>query len=210
MGFTGSSEGRMPGGLARSIQIDKVHKYCQLVRMSDEKSQERDAQRRAAILQAARECFLQFGYTKTSLDDIAKRANISRPLIYRKFKNKDDIFTAVIEELFETRYPRAEQVLDSPGTQRDKLLRVYEILLLEPWDELMGAPMAADFYEVCSRLFPQVEAKHVRQQLKLTQAILENKELAEVFMLAVDGLQGDLPATRVLRRRLQLLIERFV
>lgn len=178
--------------------------------MSDEKSQERDAQRRAEILQAARECFLQFGYAKTSLDDIARRANISRPLIYRKFKNKDDIFTAVIEELFEARYPRAEQVLTSRGTRRDKLLHVYEILLLEPWDELMGAPMAADFYEVCSRLFPQVEAKHVRRQLELTQAILESKELSEVFMLAVDGLQGDLPATRVLRRRLQLLVERFV
>jgi TetR/AcrR family transcriptional regulator, transcriptional repressor of aconitase len=178
--------------------------------MSDETSQERDAQRRAAILQAALECFLQFGYAKTSLDDIARRANISRPLIYRKFKNKDDIYTAVLEDLFERRYPRAEQVLTSPGSQRDKLLRVYEILLLEPWDELMGAPMAADLYEVCSRLFPQVEAKHVRMQLKLTQAILENKELSEVFMLAVDGLQSDLPTTRVLRRRLQLLVERFV
>jgi AcrR family transcriptional regulator len=178
--------------------------------MLKEKSDERDAMRRAAILEAALECFLQFGYSKTSLDDIAKRANISRPLIYRKFKNKEDIFTAVFEFTFEGRYPRAEQALAVPGRPRDKLLQVYEILLLEPWDEMMGAPMAAEFYEVCSRLFPQVETKHERLVLKYTQAILETKELSEVFMLAVDGLQADLPTTRVLRRRLQILIERFV
>ncbi|PTL77226.1 TetR/AcrR family transcriptional regulator [Vitiosangium sp. GDMCC 1.1324] len=178
--------------------------------MVSTKGDERDAMRRAEILEAARECFLQFGYAKTSLDDIARRANISRPLIYRKFKNKEDIFAALFDFMLEGRYPKAEQALAGPGSKRDKLFRVYELLLLEPWDEMVGAPMAAEFYEACSRLLPEVEAKHERLLLKLTQAILETKELSEVFMLAVDGLQGDLPATRVLRRRLQLLVERFV
>ncbi|MDY7227221.1 TetR/AcrR family transcriptional regulator [Hyalangium rubrum] len=166
--------------------------------------------RRVAILEAARDCFLQFGYAKTSLDDIAKRANISRPLIYRKFKNKEDIFSALFEFIFEGRYPKVEQVLATPGGKRDKLMQVYELLLLEPWDQLVGAPMASEFYEACARLLPEVEAKHERLRLKYTQAILETKELSELFMLAVDGLQSDVPATRVLRRRVQLLIERFV
>ncbi|WP_257460587.1 TetR/AcrR family transcriptional regulator [Archangium lipolyticum] len=163
-----------------------------------------------AILEAAQECFLQFGFAKTSLDDIARRAGISRPLIYRKFKNKEDIFAALFEHMFEGRYPRAEQVLLGPGSKQDKLMKVCEILLLEPWDQLVGAPMAAEFYEACERLLPEVEARHQRLWLKYTQAVLESKELSELFMLAVDGLQSDLPATRVLRRRLQLLIERFV
>ena len=45
--------------------------------------------RRTAILAAALKCFLQFGYAKTSMDDVAKEANLSRPLIYLKFKNKE-------------------------------------------------------------------------------------------------------------------------
>ncbi|MCI0572624.1 MAG: TetR/AcrR family transcriptional regulator [Myxococcaceae bacterium] len=178
--------------------------------MVDARSDERDVMRRVTILEAARSCFLQFGYAKTSLDDIARRANISRPLIYRKFKNKEDIYAALFESMFEGRYPRAEQALAAPGSRRDKLMKVYEVLLLEPWDEIAGAPMAAEFFEACSSLLPEVEERHERLMLKYTQAVLESRELSEVFMLAVEGLGSDLPSTRVLRRRLQVLVERFV
>jgi AcrR family transcriptional regulator len=44
------------------------------------------AERRERILQAARWCFLNFGFSKTSFEDIAKRANISRTLLYKVFK----------------------------------------------------------------------------------------------------------------------------
>lgn len=178
--------------------------------MTDEVSEDRDALRRREILEAARECFLQFGYAKTSLDDIAKRAGISRPLIYRKFKNKEDVFNAVYEQLFEGLYPRVEAVLAGGGSAREKLFGVYERLLLEPWEAVMGAPMASEFYDACSQVLPEVEAKHARLRLKYTQAVLGSKELSELFMLAVDGLGADLPSLRVLRRRLQLLVERFV
>ncbi|SEU22882.1 TetR/AcrR family transcriptional regulator [Stigmatella erecta] len=178
--------------------------------MADASGEARDALRRKAILEAARGCFLQFGYAKTSLDDIAQRANISRTLIYRKFKNKDDIFSALLDFMFEERYPKADAVLAGPGGKRDKLLQVYELLVVEPWGELAGTPMVAEFYEACSRLFPEVDSKHERLRLKYTQAVLEPKEIAELFMLAVDGLLADLPPVRTLRRRLQLLAERFV
>lgn len=39
--------------------------------------------RRCGVLNAARLCFLNFGFQKSSLDDIAKRAGISRTLLYR-------------------------------------------------------------------------------------------------------------------------------
>jgi AcrR family transcriptional regulator len=37
---------------------------------------------------------------KSSLEDIAKEAAVSRPLIYRKFKSKEEIFGAVLEDLY--------------------------------------------------------------------------------------------------------------
>jgi TetR/AcrR family transcriptional regulator, transcriptional repressor of aconitase len=169
----------------------------------------RDEQRRTAIVRAARECFLRFGYGKTSLDDIAKRANISRPLIYRKFKNKEEIFVAVFDDLVAGLFPAAEAVVAGRGTKSEKLFGVYEIVLLRPWAEMSEAPMAAEFYETCSRLFPEVEEKYDTQRAKLTHAIIGSRAVAEVFMLAVDGLQGDLPKTAVLRKRLQVLVDHF-
>jgi TetR/AcrR family transcriptional regulator, transcriptional repressor of aconitase len=168
-------------------------------------------ERRRLLVEAARSCFLQFGFAKTSLDDIAKRANISRPLIYRSFKNKEDIFAAVFEFTFEERWPAAEKAAKARGVpKKEKLFRIYELLLLEPWDEISGGPMLDEYYEACERLIPKAEEKHARLQLKYTQTVLGDRELSELFMLAADGLTIDLPSTGTLRRRLELLVERFV
>jgi len=175
------------------------------------KSFDRDAARRRVILDAARDCILKFGYAKSSLEDIAKQAAISRPLIYRKFKSKEEIFGAVLEDLFDTQYRVAEQALAKPGSKREKLMALYEALLLDPWKELIvDAPMGTEFYGACSRVTPDIYERRRKIQLKYTQAVLGTKEVSEVFMLAVDGLHQDLPATKVLRGRLEVLIDRFV
>ncbi|HEX2691330.1 MAG TPA: helix-turn-helix domain-containing protein [Kofleriaceae bacterium] len=171
---------------------------------------ERDASRRRVLLDAARACFLQFGYAKTSLDDIARRANLSRPLIYRKYKNKEELFGAVYDDTFDARYPEAEKVLAGRGSRRDKLLRIYEIIVVETWAIMMASPMPSEFYEACMRVLPEIHAKHERRLFDLTKEVLGTKEVAEVFMLAAEGLMTDLPSAPVLRKRIQLLTERFV
>jgi AcrR family transcriptional regulator len=170
---------------------------------------QRDAARRRTILDAAQGCFLQFGYAKTSLDDIAKRANLSRPLLYRKFKNKEDIFGAVYDDVFETRGAEAQQILAGRGSKRDKLVRIYELLAIETWAIIAGAPMLAEFYDACTRVIPEIQRKHEKKLLELTRQLLGGKEVAEVFMLAVDGQFIDLPGVAVARKRLHLLIDRF-
>lgn len=166
--------------------------------------------RRRQVLQAARWCFLHFGYAKTSLEDIAKRAHLSRTLLYRMFKNKEDIFRGVFDDWFVERYPAVDEIVAGRGPRKDRLLQICELLLLEPWAEMVGAPMAAEFYEVCERVAPASEEKHRKVVLKAVQAVLGDKEAAEVLLLALDGLHGDLPSTKVLRRRVELLVERFV
>jgi hypothetical protein len=70
--------------------------------------------------------------------------------------------------------------------------------------------MGTEFYGACRRVTPDLYETRRKFQLKYTQAVLGNKEVSEVFMLAVDGLHQDLPATKVLRTRLEVLIDRFV
>jgi AcrR family transcriptional regulator len=50
------------------------------------------ADRHAAILDAAIGVFLRYGYRKTSMDDVARAAGISRQGLYLHFKAKDDLF----------------------------------------------------------------------------------------------------------------------
>ncbi len=170
---------------------------------------ERDGARRRAILDAALSCFLQFGFTKTSLDDIAKRANLSRPLLYRKYRNKEDIFGACYDDVFDSRYPLAKEVLEGRGSRRDKLVRIYDLIVVETWAMVMETPMAKEFYEACMRVIPEIHAKHEKRLYELTRALFDSKEATDVFMLSVEGLMSDLPGAAVLHKRIALLAERF-
>ena len=166
--------------------------------------------RKETILAAALKCFLQFGYAKTSMDDVAREANLSRPLIYLKFKNKDALYIGVVEHLTEGRLEQAEKITSSNKTKRDKLIEIYEIFLLEPWGQIIGKPMSAEFYMVYKTLFREVAEKYKSQILKCIECILIDKSKSKIFMLAVEGLKSDLPEVKCLRKRLHILIDHFI
>ena len=52
--------------------------------------------RKIEILEAAKKLFGQFGLKKTSLDEIARSIGLGRTSLYHYFKNKEDLFSAVI------------------------------------------------------------------------------------------------------------------
>jgi len=57
----------------------------------------REAQRRAEILEAAHGLYQRYGYKKTTMDEIAKAAGITKPTVYSYFKGKKDILIALVE-----------------------------------------------------------------------------------------------------------------
>ena len=56
------------------------------------------AARRAQILEAAVSCFLEKGYTNTSMSDIIKASGLSSGSIYSHFSGKEDILITAINE----------------------------------------------------------------------------------------------------------------
>lgn len=57
---------------------------------------ERSAGKRSAILDAARELFLQHGYVGTSMDDVAARARVSKQTVYKHFGDKRRMFVDLL------------------------------------------------------------------------------------------------------------------
>lgn len=51
------------------------------------------------IVAAATEVFGQLGYQKTTIQDIVAGAGVSRPLFYRRFRDKEHVFEIVVDEL---------------------------------------------------------------------------------------------------------------
>src|SRR5258708_16810408 len=54
-------------------------------------------QKRTTIVAAARESFLESGYSQASMDGIAKAAGVSVKTIYGHFENKNELFSAVMQ-----------------------------------------------------------------------------------------------------------------
>ncbi len=59
----------------------------------------RAERKRLAIAEAATEAFLSNGYTRTSMDDIARLAGVSKQTIYMHFTDKERLLFAVVMEI---------------------------------------------------------------------------------------------------------------
>ena len=57
---------------------------------------EKTEEKRQLIVTEASKCFSQFGFEKTTLDDIGKSANLNKATLYYYFKNKEEIFMEVV------------------------------------------------------------------------------------------------------------------
>jgi len=78
------------------------------------------ADRRALILESAREAFAEGGYHATSLEGIAERAGVSKALLYEHFDSKRDLHAAMLElHVNELLQRISEALVDAdPGEQR--------------------------------------------------------------------------------------------
>jgi AcrR family transcriptional regulator len=56
--------------------------------------------RRQEVLRAAAAAFADGGYQGTTTQDVAERAGISQPYIFRLFSSKKELFLAVVEDCF--------------------------------------------------------------------------------------------------------------
>lgn len=54
--------------------------------------------KRAAILKAARENFLNNGYSRAAMADIARDADVSTATLYKHFASKDALFAAIVDD----------------------------------------------------------------------------------------------------------------
>ena len=56
----------------------------------------RSGRKREAILEAATEAFLATGYSRTSMDEIARLARVSKQTVYMHFGDKERLFTEIV------------------------------------------------------------------------------------------------------------------
>jgi AcrR family transcriptional regulator len=84
--------------------------------------------RRRSVLESALETFSRFGYRKTSMDDVAKAAHISRPGLYFLFESKPALFREAIEHALDRDIGLiAQQLHDSDLPLAERVIAAFDL-----------------------------------------------------------------------------------
>jgi AcrR family transcriptional regulator len=83
--------------------------------------------RRRGLMEAALTVFSRFGYRKTSMDEVARAAQVSRQALYLHFENKEQLFRATVKHLLEGSLGEASACLRDGGRPiEDRLVGAFD------------------------------------------------------------------------------------
>jgi AcrR family transcriptional regulator len=142
----------------------------------------RNVETERRIVQIALERLAEEGYSRMSLDDIALRAGVSKPTIYRRWKGKADLATAAIRTL------QIAEPAVATGSQRGDLvgiLRNFRRSLLRPNGlSLIGTVLAEEAHTPeLLRFFRQ---RIVAPRRRMLRVVLERAAAAGQLRRGVD------------------------
>lgn len=85
--------------------------------------------RRKDILTAATKSFSQFGYKATTMDQVAKMANVGKGTIYTFFTNKEELFDQIITTLISDMKEQAEKsICNDASFQENVHIAIFNML----------------------------------------------------------------------------------
>jgi AcrR family transcriptional regulator len=91
------------------------------------------------LLAAALAQFVERGYAATRLEDVARRAGVSKGTLYLYFENKEELFKAVVREHIVHPIDEAEQAAAGFNGPSGELLRA---ILMKWWDQICATELA--------------------------------------------------------------------
>jgi TetR/AcrR family transcriptional regulator, cholesterol catabolism regulator len=77
--------------------------------------------KRERILSAAIELFYSRGFTRTTLDDVAKALGMTKPFIYQHFKSKNAVLAEICSRAIKDAHQTLDRTLAQQGTAAEKL-----------------------------------------------------------------------------------------
>lgn len=89
------------------------------------------ADRRDQLVTVARACFAEKGFDGTSIEEIASRAGVSKPVVYEHFAGKEGIYAVVVDREVHTLLTAIRQAIQTPRAGSRRLLELGTLALLD-------------------------------------------------------------------------------
>jgi AcrR family transcriptional regulator len=96
------------------------------------------------IERKAKELFWKHGFKKVTIDEICKKANVSRKTFYTFYENKTALVLYIFNEVMDEAFGIYEEIIESELTFSGKLERIFEYKSKNAED--LSMEFVADFY----------------------------------------------------------------
>jgi AcrR family transcriptional regulator len=84
---------------------------------------QKQAHTRSCLMHSAAKVFAQRGLQQASIDEVAEDAGFTKGAFYANFKNKEELFLAMLDERFTQRIEEIERVIAGEGPTSEKARR---------------------------------------------------------------------------------------
>lgn len=181
---------------------------------------------RERILGAAFVRFARYGFRRTSMEDIAGEAGVSRAALYLQFRNKEEIFKSLAQDLQDRALARAAAALDGSGPLAERVRAAIEGKSLEMVRITLESPHGSELLDetgrLCGDLVAETERRFTEQltrvlrraaadgEIELAAADLTAAAAALLLLRAVRGLKGPGVTVEDYRKGLATLVRVFL
>jgi AcrR family transcriptional regulator len=135
-------------------QLTKPWKNVRPMHMKDAAAQDKQN----AILQSAWQAFATYGYRKTSMDDIARGAGMSRPAVYLHYRNKDDIFRSLVQQYYDTAADAVAAALKRDAPPESLLAAAFDAQLGDTMAAMMTSPHGMELLDTGMSMAADIKA----------------------------------------------------
>ncbi len=152
--------------------------------IQERKERERE-RRRQQIIVAAKRVFSAKGFTKATMEDIAKEAELSPGTIYLYFKNKDELYASLSLRILQYLNIRLDHVAQQKGVSTDERIKALKEAMFDVYnfDPLVVINM---FHLQSSETLKNLSPELLAEIKQLSQSSL--KVISEIFAAGIqDG-----------------------
>jgi len=136
---------------------------------------------RESIITAARSFFGKYGLSKTTIDDIARQAQMAKSSLYYYFKSKEEMFIAVVEQEATILKAAVADALASVDQPHEKL-RLYFITRMRLFKELSTFyNVFKDEYIANYEFIQKIRKAYDLYEVDMIKGILSRGVIAKVF-----------------------------
>lgn len=151
------------------------------VRKKRQSATQGDSTKPNAIVLAGLRLFAQYGYRKTSINDIARAAHVAKRTVYLHFENKAAVFLAILEYIGDEVRQRCATAESARGTAQDRLAALLDAFFGMGFDVFDKSEHMPELEEAFSKLaqsrIADLKAEYRERLAKLLRSLQKTGEI---------------------------------